>query len=158
MKPFVLAALVVFTAGCAATGEVEPAPTFTDADEAAIRELISQWEAAWTAGDLPGVLDLTTDDYFEARANAVEGRDAVLALYETFTITYTSVDATVQRIEGDGDLAFAWMSFENGLTTAEGVERVQTGNTLWALRRGADGAWRFAGAGFSGITRDAPTG
>ena len=157
MKRYALvASLLLAASGCAATDD--SAPSFTAEDEAAIRALISAWEAAWNAGDLPGVVALVTDDYFEARANAVQGRDAVLSLYEGFTVTYTYVETTVERIEGEGGLAFAWVSFDNELTTAEGVERVQTGNTLWALRRNDQGQWRFAAAGFSATTRDATSG
>ena len=159
MKRFALVASALLAAsGCAATDDSASSPPFTAEDEAAIRTLISEWEAAWNAGDLPAVVALVTDDYFEARATAVQGRDDVLALYEGFPITYTSVETTVERIEGDGGLAIAWVSFDNELTTQEGVERVQTGNTLWALRRDDQGEWRFAAAGFSAVTRGAPTG
>ena len=159
MKRFALA-LVVFVAAVSCAPYEEPGTTqsFSAEDEAAIRGLISSWEAAWDAGDLAGVFALVTDDYFEARSTAVEGREAVIALYEGFTLTYTSVETTVRRIEGDGRIAFAWVSFENELTTQEGVDRLQSGNTLWALRKDADGEWRFAAAGFGATTRDEPAG
>ena len=138
------------------TSEMSPPQGLTAEDEAAIRALSSEWEAAWVADDMAAVTALLTEDYFEARVDAVEGRDAALALYQTFPVTYTVVSGTIHRIEGSGNVANVTLSFEGEYTTDEGVERIQTGNTLWALRKDDAGQWRFSAAGWSASSRDAP--
>jgi uncharacterized protein (TIGR02246 family) len=153
--------LAVATIGCA------PAPATTDApaaltaeDEAAIRSLISEWDASWTDGDPTTTAPLYADDYVEMRAAAVVGREAAQEMISGFwdNYTYSDVSSTVMRLEGSGDLAYAWTEMDNRYTTGEGERRIQRGNVLWALTKDASGDWRVTAAGFQAASSPDTTG
>ncbi len=143
--------LTVGVLACAPAGDAPPA--FTPEDDAAIRALIDEWARTWVDGDTEATVALLTEDYFEARSTAIDSRAAALERYAPFSGSYTQVTPTVLRVEGVGDLAHAWMGFENRYTTEEGERRIQTGNGLWVVKRMPDGQWRFAASGWQSTTR-----
>jgi uncharacterized protein (TIGR02246 family) len=150
--------LTVAVIGCA------PAPDAPDAltaeDEAAIRTLISDWDASWTDGDPLTTAPLYADDYVETRVTAVVGRDAAQEMISGFweNFAYSDVSSTVMRVEGRGDLAYAWTEIENRYTTGDGERRIQRGNVLSVLRKDASGDWRFAAAGWQAASSPDTTG
>jgi uncharacterized protein (TIGR02246 family) len=150
--------LTVAVVGCA------PAPDAPDAltaeDEAAIRSLISDWDASWTDGDPTTTAPLYADDYVEMRATAVVGREAAQEMISGFweSITYSDVSSTVMRLQGLGDLAYAWTEIDNRYTTEDGERRIQRGNVLWVLKKDASGHWRFAAGGFQAASSPDTTG
>ncbi|UCC25833.1 MAG: SgcJ/EcaC family oxidoreductase [Gemmatimonadales bacterium] len=143
--------LMVAVAGCAPAPEAPDAPAaLTPEDEAAIRALIGQWDASWSDGDPTTTAPLYADDYVEMRVNAVVGREAAQEMISGFwdDYTYSDVTSTVMRIDGQGDLAYAWTEINNHYTAADGEPRIQRGNVLWVVKREDSGQWRFAAGGF----------
>ena len=141
-------------AGCSQSSEPVDSPAaFTSADESAIRALIGEWDTAWAANDHARVLTLLTEDYVEAVANAVVGKEAALQSYQGFTQRYTATTSTVRRLEGRGDLAYAWTEFNARYTREDGERRLQSGNVLWVLKKDQDGQWRFAASAFQAASQ-----
>jgi uncharacterized protein (TIGR02246 family) len=132
-------ALAVGVFACAPAAD-EPA-VFTAEDESAIRSLIEQWGDTWVAGDPQATVGLFTEDYVEARPTALVGRQAVLDSYQGWTGSYTEVISTVRRVEGVGNLAYAFTEFQNRYTLEDGTRRIQTGTGLWVLKRDSEGQW-----------------
>jgi uncharacterized protein (TIGR02246 family) len=155
---------MIGTALLAAAGVIACSPSsdapgvLTAEDEAAIRSVIEEWGNTWVAGDPQATVALFTDDYVEARPTAVVGRQAALDSYEGFTGSYTQVRSTVRRVEGVGNLAYAWVAFESRYTQEDGSRRVQTGNGLWVLKEDSEGRWRFAASGWQSISGPDSTG
>ena len=73
-------------------------------------------------------------------------------------MTYTSINSTVMRLEGVGDLAYAWTTFEGRYNRADGAPWAQNGNSLWVLKKNADGRWQFVASGFRAASRPDSTG
>jgi ketosteroid isomerase-like protein len=151
--------VVIATLGCSPSPEAGTSPAgLTPDDDAAIRSLIAEWDRTWVADDHAATAALLAEDYVEARPTAVEGPRAAQELYEGLTMTYTSLNSTVRRLEGVGDLAYAWVSFDHRYTLDAGERRQQIGNGLWVLKKGADGRWRFSGSGFQSRSTPDSTG
>ena len=148
-------ALTVLGVACAPAAEAPPAaPDFTAADEAAIRSLFDVWADAWVDGDVEALVGLVTPDYVEARATAPVGPDALREIIVGSNADYTAIETTVERIEGDGDLAWVWLSGTNRYMRREqGDRRIQVQNSIWVLKRGADGEWRMAASGWGTAAR-----
>jgi uncharacterized protein (TIGR02246 family) len=139
-------ALTAGVLACAASDDATTA--LSAADEAAIRSLIDEWGNAWVAGDPGAVVALYTDDFVEARPTAVVGRQAILDSYQGFTSSYTEVIPTVRHVEGVGNLAYAFIEFQNRYTREDGSRRIQIGTGLWVLKKDSEGRWRFAASGW----------
>lgn len=147
-------ALPVFAFGCAPAGTSAPAALSAE-DEQSIRAVVDEWARAFEESDPEGMVATYTEDYVETRPTPVEGREAALALYQSMSLRFSSVEFDVRRIEGSGDLAYAWMPFENRFTTEDGRERIQTGTQISVFRRDAEGTWRFQATGWQSSTRAA---
>ncbi len=156
MKRRVLWLFGIFAASaCAYAPE---APTgLTAEDEEALRAIVAEWNAAWATNDKEAAVALYTDDYMEARATAVRGREAALEVYRASSSTYSSSEGTVLRIEGSGDVAHVFVEFTAEMTNAAGEPRIQRGHTLWTARKQASGEWLFSGAGFAASTQQVPS-
>lgn len=148
-------ALAGFAVACAPASEPPAdAPEFTAEDEAAIRGMWDVWGEAWVNEDVDALVSLVTPDYVEARATALVGPDALGEMIQNTNADYTSIETTVERVEGDGDLAWAWVSGTNRyMRRQQGDHRVQNWNSVWILKRGSDGEWRFAGTGWGAAAR-----
>jgi uncharacterized protein (TIGR02246 family) len=145
-----LSFLLIALAACAQPEAAPPAaaqPEFTAADEAAIRALVAEWDRTWLAGDVDAIVALYSDTYLEMRPDIVQGREAARARIEAITANYTSLSTTVERLEGQGDLAWIWTSFHHTFDR-DGASYDQMGNGLWVAKKGADGEWRFEAAGW----------
>jgi ketosteroid isomerase-like protein len=105
-------------------------PSFTPSDEAAIRTVMAQQEAAWDRGDIPGFMEGYSDTVcFLSRRGSTCGRDAVMGNY----LSNYPDRATM------GDLSFGIQE----LLPAGGRHAWLTGT--WQLVRTAD----TLGGGFS---------
>ena len=143
--------LLLVGAACSAPA-VEQSRELTAADETAIRTLIDAFTRNIVERGFVSNVELLTDDYIEMRADAIEGIEDARERWGNVSNTYTAATGQIRRLEGAGNLAYAWVEFTQKWVSDAGVPRVQTGNTLWILRRGQDGQWRFAGSGWQSVT------
>ena len=142
----------LIAASCAPPAE-EPEPeaeeaVTTEADVEAINAVREQEIAAFTAGDIDGLLALFTDDGVVMPPNApvAVGKEAVRSwlqdLYEQNSVqgTYTSSEVAVV-----GDWAFERLAFTLTLTPVAGGEPIQdVGKAVHIYQRQPDGSWKIA--------------
>lgn len=125
------------------------APTSTDADVAAIRELNTKWIAAQVAGDVDGMVAPLTDDFVLLPPNEAPqtGIPAARAWVEKLLsqATITSGTAVLDEVAVAGDLAFARGTFNSTMQPKTGGSPAP-GASKYALllRRQGDGSWRIA--------------
>lgn len=145
-------ALALMVSACAEVPVAEEPAGLSAEDEAAIRALVEQWDRN-VVEDFSNNADLFTDDYVEMRSTGVEGKEAARELYAGFGSDWSESVTTVRELEGRGDLAYMWVSFTGRYANADGERRLQNGNSLWVLRKGTDGQWRFSRSGFGASSR-----
>jgi uncharacterized protein (TIGR02246 family) len=115
-------------------------------DEQQIRDLIDTWGKASGEGDLIAQMNLMTEDVaFLTPGNVPIRRqqfaEGFTSMMEAFSLECRS---RIQEVTVSGDLAVCWNLLEVDITPAAGGTTVKrAGNTLTALRRGADGKWRI---------------
>ncbi|MCG6954954.1 MAG: DUF4440 domain-containing protein [Gemmatimonadetes bacterium] len=129
------------------------AAEFTADDESAIRGVVGQFERAWLANDYASVVALMVPDHVETLPVAGVGREAALERYQGFGVSFTSGTYDVKRLEGSGDLAYAWVEFNGRYTTDSGVGGMESGNNLWVFRKGPDGKWAIAASSYQGVSK-----
>ena len=119
-------------------------------DSVAIRQLSAEWLRAERGRDLGKLMTLVTDDvvFLRPHADALEGRQAVEDFYRQvfsgFALEHTSHP---RELRINGDWAFQLSDEEYTLTPlGDGATFHFTGNGMSIIRRGTDGAWRFARA------------
>lgn len=119
-----------------------------NADEQAIRTLLSRWHQATAAGDVDTVLGLMTQDavFLVAGQPPMRGRgsfeSALRGLLGQHRIESTG---EVQEIDVSGTLAVCWARFTvRVVPLAGGNTMVRSGNTLSIFRKQAGGAWLLA--------------
>jgi uncharacterized protein (TIGR02246 family) len=143
MRRLVLAVLsVAFLAACQPAAQ--QTDTLSEEDIAAIKSISPNWAQSFLDCDLDAAAALYAESAVRinpAQGPALRGRDAIRAsLDEAFCDRL--VDFTIQnmRVDGRGDLAYAWDRFS--ITTVEGADTVTVhGNWLGVVRRNADGSW-----------------
>ena len=115
-------------------------------DERAIRELVEAWMVSSKAGDLPAVLDLTTDDViFMTPGGQPFGKAAFAAASENMKSVSLEGHSEIQELKVLGDWAYLRNYVEMTATPVNGGAPVRrTGYTLTILRKEADGRWRLA--------------
>ncbi|MBM3564192.1 MAG: SgcJ/EcaC family oxidoreductase [Alphaproteobacteria bacterium] len=115
-------------------------------DERAIRALVDAWMESSKAGDLPAVLDLTTDDaIFMAPGGKPFGEEAFAAASENMKNISIDGRSEIQELKVFGDWAYLRNYIEMTATPLDGGAPVRrTGHTLTILRKEADGRWRLA--------------
>jgi uncharacterized protein (TIGR02246 family) len=114
-------------------------------DEQAIREVISTWLRATSAGDLARVLELMDDDvvFLGAGRPPMRGKDAFAAATKAAEgQNRIEGSADVQEVRVFGDWAYCW----NQLTVrmypqAGGAASEMRGPVLSIFRKRPDGAW-----------------
>ena len=160
MKSFRFALLLtVALLGCSSPPQSVDSPAgLTAEDETAIRSILDGFDRAFAANDMTAAVTDYADDYVEMRSAAIVGREAAQEVYEAFTITFTATSSTVMRLEGVGNLAYAWTTFENRYDGADGAPRAQSGNTLWVLKKNPEGRWQVVASGFQAASRPDTTG
>ena len=118
-------------------------------DERAIRNLTRDFVAAVRAKNLEAILDMITDDaiFLLPGSPEVRGKQAIAEMYRGFFARFDAVEqtATLEEVKVSGDWAFGWGADEILATPAAGGPTMRTrGKNMIILRRGPDGAWRFA--------------
>ena len=119
----------------------------TEADVAAIRALLADYDAAVNGGDAAAIVALYAEDVISMPPDEVGrvGMEANLGEmeegFEANTIQLTSV---VDEAEVAGDLAFMRVTYDETITpTAGGDAEQMHGNWLVILQRQADGSWKI---------------
>ena len=153
-----LASLVLslFVSGCTSPAEpmesAEPEPSVavpsTEADEAALRQLIQALDDALIAGSVDDLLATYTADAVEMPNNEPvhTGREAIRARYEDFLGNNTdTISSTIDEIQVAGDWASVRLSYTESWTPKAGGDTTTVvGKTLAVCSRQTDGAWKIA--------------
>jgi ketosteroid isomerase-like protein len=140
--PILLVAGVVTGAACSSATPVD-----TQADEAAVRETVSQEVATANAGDLERFLAVFSSDAVvmppnEPTVRGSELRDWVRGVMDQVSIQLASYSD--EDIFVSGDLAYHRYAFEWTLAPkAGGSPMTERGHGLHILRKQADGSWKI---------------
>ena len=140
-----LTLLALALASTACQQPAQEAAPLSDEDISAIKSISLTWAQSMLDCDLDAAAALYTEDAVRIEADegpALQGRGAIRAsLSEEFCDVL--IDFTVQnmRVEGHGDLAYAWDTFTI-TAVVEGDTITANGNWLGVVRRQADGSWR----------------
>lgn len=123
-------------------------------DEQAIRDLVTQWERAWNAGDMSSAADLFCDDadfvnvaasHWHGRAQ-IESEHARLHRAQLKGSVFAPLDVGVQGIGPDTALAHI-QRLLRGDRDPDGTPRQPRRGVLsWLLLRDAAGRWRIRAA------------
>ncbi|MBT8401444.1 MAG: SgcJ/EcaC family oxidoreductase, partial [Rhodothermia bacterium] len=118
-----------------------PPASLSEEDLATIRAAGDAFEAAGASNDWTAVAALYTEDAVLMPPNApsVTGRAAIQEVFEQFP-TITSMDLTIEDIQGSGDLATVRGSYSLAMDI-EGDTVEDTGKYLEVRRKQADGSW-----------------
>jgi uncharacterized protein (TIGR02246 family) len=119
-----------------------------DADEAAIRSLISTWMDATRAGDTATVLGLMTDDAVfltPGQPPMDKAHFAAAAQSQADSAVRPEIDARseIQEIRVLGDWAWMWTRLTVTVRVPGAPERRRAGHTLSILRK-VNGRWQLA--------------
>ncbi|MEP7227365.1 MAG: SgcJ/EcaC family oxidoreductase [Gemmatimonadales bacterium] len=115
----------------------------TDADRTAIRTRVADFDKAMVAADVGAIVSAYTDDavLFPPNAPMVRGRAAIQKFFEG-TPKITRFEQSVVEIEGRGDLAYPWGTFETTMLPPGGKAPVQDkGKVLSVWQKQRDGSW-----------------
>jgi uncharacterized protein (TIGR02246 family) len=118
-------------------------------DEQTIHDVITTWQEATKAGNLPRLLELTTDDVvFLTPGQPPMGKEGFAKGFETIMKTMQIVShSDIREIIVAGDYAYSWGHLSVTVTPKSGGESIRrTGHTLTIFRKDK-GKWR--------LTRDA---
>lgn len=145
-RSMLLAALAFTFAGTSCQPPPQEAAPLSDEDISAIKSISLTWAQSMLDCDLDAAAALYAEDAVRIEADegpALQGRGAIRAsLSEEFCDIL--IDFTVQnmRVEGHGDLAYAWDTFTI-TALVEGDTITANGNWLGVVRRQADGSWKI---------------
>jgi uncharacterized protein (TIGR02246 family) len=121
------------------------AKNIATSDEQQIRDLVATWLRASTAGDLPTVLSLMSEDVVFLLPGQVpmRGREAFAAASRAMQGKFRMEAASdIQEIEISGDLAYCWSHLLVAVTPLpNGTPKRRTGHTLTVLRKQPEGNW-----------------
>jgi len=115
------------------------------ADEQAIRDLVSSWLRATTAGDLPRLLTLVAEDvvFLAPGQPPMRGKEAFASAFRA-ALLHLRINAVseIQEIRVEGEMAYCWNHFVVTMTPIDGgpVKR-RKGHTLTILRKARMGNW-----------------
>lgn len=119
-----------------------------NADERAIRDVVSLWHKATAAGDVDTVLGLMTDDavFLVAGRPPMRGRDeferGLRGLLAQHRIDSRS---EIRQIEVSGTLAYCWSTLSvRVVPISGGTATNRAGDALSILRKQANGSWQVA--------------
>jgi uncharacterized protein (TIGR02246 family) len=115
-------------------------------DEEAIRNLITTWQEASRAGNLPKLLDLMTEDVvFLTPGQAPMRKDAFAKGFETI-IQQMDMDSSsdIQEIAVTGDYAYSWSYLSVTITPKSGGEGIRRSGYTLTIFRKENGSWVLA--------------
>ncbi|NNM05864.1 MAG: DUF4440 domain-containing protein [Gemmatimonadetes bacterium] len=158
MKTICVAVLLAtVTVGCSRTaGTPEWAPNLSPADETAVRSVIDGFGQAFGSNDAAGVVAYYADDFVVIEPTASVGKSA--AQETSGTITVSSFDQRIMRIDGSGHFAYAWVEYEVGFTPPGGNAVIEQGNSLFVLKKNSEGVWQMVANGYKGEPISVPEG
>ncbi len=113
-------------------------------DERAIRDLLTAWNRATLAGDIPTVLGLMTEDalFFGPGRPPIRGREEFAALAGAGLPFRMDIDPNIGEVVVSGDMASVWTHLAVTITPGAGVAPIRrSGYTLTVFRRMPDGRW-----------------
>ena len=129
-------------------GAAAEEPATTEADEAAIENLRSDFVTAYNAEDVDGLLSLFTADAVRMPPDepAVSGTEELRTYFSRrFEQADADLSVTTQEVEVAGDWAFGRGTFGVTATPAVGGEPVEyKGKWINIMKREADGSWKIA--------------
>ncbi len=127
-----------------------------DEDIAAVKQLMEDWGAGWSAGDADALVALLADEpaIIMSSETPITGKEDIRTLYQHVfeNYSFTSDDEFVRTSEGeeielviDGDLGYVWSSYQNTETPRAGGETLEDhGNIVIIVRRQQDGSWKVS--------------
>ncbi len=124
--------------------------TDTEADEAAIRNLLASYDETFTSEDLDNLFALLTDDVYWGvpEQPALIGRDAVLGrvgtMFSNFDMTTSHPLDEIRIADGWGIVSGTYEVVHE--PNAGGDPLRELGKVIYVVERGADGDWRIAKA------------
>ncbi len=128
------------------------------ADEAAIRDMTSDYTAAVAAGDLQRFLSVFPDDVVVMPPDhpTARGRDAFTTFVKPFFDEFTLLETiSYEEIRVAGDWAVGTFTYSFTTTRkAGGAASEELGKGIWLFRRSEDGAWKITHAVWN---RDEPS-
>jgi len=124
-----------------------PVQQDTEADVAAVRALLADYDAAVNGGDAAAIFALYAEDAISMppdEAGRVGMEDNLAEMEEGFEANTIQLTSVVDEAEVAGDLAFARITFDESITpTAGGDPELMHGNWLLILKRQDDGSWKI---------------
>jgi len=143
MRHLMLALMLAVAAGCTRTET--PQSTTTGPDVEAVTAWLGQYDAAVTAGDVEGVLNLYVDRPVSMPPDVppVTDKEGLRTMLESFLAeNETQLTSHVDEAVGAGDLAFLRVTYDESWTPkGEGEPGVQHGSWLIVLKKQFDGTW-----------------
>ena len=148
LKVLPLAILLLLTPMINAGGKKGLSPE----DIARIKQAHSRYETAWLKGNADEVRVLFTDDCVLLPPHGDKPHVGQKGLSEFWfppdapPTTVTKLVLTPEKINGDGEIATAWGTFEVAWTTVQdgkSTESSHKGIFLNVLRKQPDGEWKF---------------
>ena len=114
-------------------------------DEEAIRNLITTWQEASRAGNLPKLLELMTDDVvFLTSGQEPMNKEAFAKSFQALTRATIDSSSDIQEIVVTGDFAYCWNYLTVIVTPKnKGATIRRSGNTLTIFRK-EQGQWKLA--------------
>jgi ketosteroid isomerase-like protein len=115
----------------------------TDADRNSMKTSVANFDKAMLAADWPTVVAAYTEDavLFPPNAPIVKGRAAIQKFFEGFP-KITEFKQSVVEIEGLGDLAYPWGTYQMAMLPPSSKTPVKDqGKVLSVWRKQADGSW-----------------
>jgi len=116
-----------------------------NADEQAIRNLVSRWHRATAAADVEAVLQLMAEDVvflvaghppMKGRSTFEKGLRGLLASHSVESM------GEVQEVEVSGNLAYCWCALRVRITPKVGGDSVvRSGSAVSILRKQGNGRW-----------------
>ena len=139
--PYWLPALLVAAAACQPAAP--PAPTFTPADEAAVRKNLDDYTPLTMAKNWDGIVALYTSDAVRFAPNEPPvPHDAMKAWLEKYP-PISAFEAPTDHLDGNGDLAVATGHYTLTATVAgQATPMSDKGKWFVILKKQADGSWK----------------
>jgi uncharacterized protein (TIGR02246 family) len=152
--PIIIAASLLASVGLATSASAAHTMKYNAGDEAAIRSVMADYNAALNGGKTAAVLPLYADDgvFMPPYSQSAVGKDAVKLAYDKvfdelkFDVNFTIVEL-VQMAP-----AWAYVRTNSAGTTGHastGKTTTEANQELFIFRKGDDGKWRIARYSFS---------